>query len=126
VPVQVIDERRNEMRSRLTKLGAGLAALAALAAGGSALASAGHKTHAAKPPMSQSLTSLPAVSKGTEPAPSEPDADAVQQGDQSAPDTAAEQAGLENGQASESGPSDGPGGYADTSPNADTQQDGEH
>src|SRR5438445_665739 len=81
--------KENEMRSRLTKLGAGLAALAALAAGGSALASAGHKTHAAKPPMSQSLTSLPAVSKGTEPAPSEPDADTVQQGDQSAPDTVA-------------------------------------
>ena len=107
------------MRSRLTKLGAGLAALAALAAGGSALASAGHKTHAAKTPMNQSRTSLPAVSKSTEPAPSESDADNIQQGGQSAPDTPSEQA-------SESGPSDGPGGYADATPNADTQQDGEH
>ena len=114
------------MRSRLTKLGAGLAALAALTAGGSALASAGHKTHAAKTPMSQSRTSLPAVSKSTEPAPSESDTDTVQQGDQSAPDTTGARAGLESEQASESGPSDGPGGYADTSPNADTQQEGEH
>src|SRR5438445_6662291 len=89
--------KENEMRSRLTKLGAGLAALAALAAGGSALASAGHKTHAAKTPMNQSRTSLPAVSKSTEPAPSESDADNIQQGGQSAPDTPSEQA-------SESGP----------------------
>jgi len=28
--------------------------------------------------------------------------------------------------ASETGPGDGPGGYADTNPNADTQQQGEH
>jgi hypothetical protein len=58
------------------------------------------------------------------------DGDNVQQGDQSAPDTAqapesaTEQTGSES--ASESGPSDGPGGYADTNANADTQQVGEN
>jgi hypothetical protein len=51
------------------------------------------------------------------------DTDNIQQGDQTSSDTAdaqSEQA------ASESGPSDGPGGYADTNANADTQQQGEH
>jgi hypothetical protein len=56
-----------------------------------------------------------------------PDTDTLQQGDQSAPDTAAESAPETAGEsASETGPSDGPGGYADTNPNADTQQQGEH
>ena len=98
------------MRSRLTKLGAAIAALGALAVGGSALASA-----ADSPPVQQNQDS------GAN----------VQQGDQSVPDTgqAGEQAGEEaNSESSSesSAASDGPGGYADTVANADTQQTGEH
>ncbi len=55
--------------------------------------------------------------------PSATDTDNVQQGDQSGSDqadAASEQA------SSEAGPSDGPGGYADTNPNADTQQQGDN
>src|SRR5207253_963328 len=119
--------RRNDMRTRLTKLAAALAAIAALAVGGSALASAGSKANPPTPP-----TQAAAAQSGQETA-SSVDTDNVQQGDQSAPDsshpaaeTAAEQAGSESEQAGEAGPSDGPGGYADTNPNADTQQQGEH
>lgn len=109
------------MRNRLTRIGAGLAAVAALAFGGSALASAAQKVHQTTPPApaAQPVELQSAV-----------DGDNVQQGDQTSPDAASgteqssEQAG--EGAAAESGPSDGPGGYADTSPNADTQQQGEH
>jgi len=115
------------MRARLTKLGAVMAALAALAFGGSTLASAGSKANAPAPP---------AASQSREA--TFPDTDNVQQGDQSAPDTnasaeggssASEQSGSESeqaGESSESGQSDGPGGYADSNANADTQQEGEH
>ena len=52
------------------------------------------------------------------------DADTLQQGDQSAPDNVV---ASESGQSeSESGVSDGPGGYADSNANADTQQQGEN
>jgi hypothetical protein len=112
------------MRARLTKVAAALAAVTALAVGGSAIASAGSK---ANPPA------LPAVTQPQQDTTTSVDGDNVQQGDQSAPDTAqapeavsTEQAGSESEQAAESGPSDGPGGYADTSANADTQQVGEH
>jgi hypothetical protein len=75
------------------KLGAAVAALASLAVGGSALASAAqHKSNTANKPA------------------------VVQQG---------EPAG-ESASESETGAGDGPGGYADTSDNADTQQQGEH
>jgi hypothetical protein len=95
------------------KLGAALAALTALAVGGSALASA-----------AQHKSNTPAQVNVVQPT---ADTDTVQEGDQSAPDTAAESAGESASEsASETGPSDGPGGYADTSPNADTQQEGEH
>jgi hypothetical protein len=106
------------MRSRLTKVGVTIAALAALAVGGSALAGAAQNNAPAK---------APAFSQGSEPA--VPDSDNVQQGDQSAPDNPGEKAsesGSESESASESGPSDGPGGYADSNPNADTHQQGEH
>ena len=107
------------MRNRISKLGAGIAAIAVLAFGGAALASAAQNSHPT-PPAPQ-----PAEVQAT-------DGDNVQQGDQAAADTAssAEQASEGAGDAesasSESGPGDGPGGYADTSPNADTQQQGEH
>ena len=109
------------MSNRLTKIGAALAAVAALAVGGSAIAGAAQKSAPKKP----------AVSQSTEPV--TPDMDNVQQGDQSAPDTgsaseqASESASESAGEsASESGASDGPGGYADSNANADTQQQGEH
>ena len=106
------------MRSRLTKLAAALVALTALAVGGSQLASAGSK---ASPPAPPVVTQDQGVGSA--------DTDQLQQGDQSAPDNAAEQAGSESESAaseSESGPSDGPGGFADSNAGADTQQQGEH
>jgi cytoskeletal protein RodZ len=104
------------MRARLMKFGAGVAALAAFALGGSALASAGSGPQTVPPAQAQSATD------------SGPN---VQQGDQSAPDTgsAAEEASSEapSESSSESAAvNDGPGGYADTVANADTQQTGEH
>jgi hypothetical protein len=109
------------MSNRLTKIGASVAAVAALAVGGSAIAGAAQKS---PPPK-------PAVSQGQEP--SAPDTDNVQQGDQSTPDTgsaseqASDAASESTGEsASESDVSDGPGGYADANANADTQQQGEH
>ena len=87
------------MRTHLIKLGAALTAITAFAVGGSALASAAHKT---APPAPAAQT---------------------QQGDQTSSDATGAQT---ERVASESGPSDGPGGYADTNANADTQQQGEH
>jgi hypothetical protein len=106
------------MRSRLTKIGAALAAVAALAVGGSAIAGAAQKGAPAKPA---------AVLQNE--VPGAADTDNVQQGDQSAPDnaSASEQASESTGEsASESAASDGPGGYADSAANADTQQQGEN
>lgn len=102
------------MRSRLTKIGAALAAVAALAVGGSAIAGAAQKGAPAKPA---------AVLQNE--VPGAPDTDNVQQGDQSAPDnaSASEQASESTG---ESAASDGPGGYADANANAETQQQGDH
>jgi len=80
------------MSNRLTKIGAALAAVAALAVGGSAIAGAAQKSAPPKPAVSQSQEPLA------------PDTDNVQQGDQTAPDPA--------------GPSDGPGGHADEPGNA--------
>src|SRR5579859_3676849 len=93
-----------DMRNRLTKIGAGIAAIAALAFGGSALASAAQKVHQTTPPAP--------INQPTE-SQSATDSDNVQQGDQTSPDTAsstdqAEQAG--ESVSAESGPSDGPGG----------------
>jgi hypothetical protein len=111
-----------------------LAALAAFALGGSALASAAHKSTRPTPPAAQTQTQTQAnqvapdgsAEVADNPAEAQSgaaDTDNVQQGDQ----TGSEPAGSQSEQASsESGPSDGPGGYADTSPGADTQQQGEN
>jgi hypothetical protein len=121
------------MHSRFTKFAASIAALAALAVGGSAIASAAHKTGTPSPPAQTSSTVAPAT-----------DGDNVQQGDQSTPDApgaaaesaasesttagekpdAAEQPGTAETPGSEVDANDGPGGHADSSPNADTQQEG--
>jgi hypothetical protein len=98
------------MRSHLTKLGAALVALAALAVGGSALASANGGGN--------SPAKAPTVLKQQAP----PVAD-VENNDSAAESTAES---TESG--SEATGDDGPGGYADEpgNPNADTQQQGEH
>jgi FtsP/CotA-like multicopper oxidase with cupredoxin domain len=109
------------MRARLMKVGAALAALGALAVGGSTLASAGSKQAPPSPPAAAEKAGVEAQQGA--------DTDTLQQGDQSAPDTAAEAAGSESesaSESSESGVSDGPGGYADSNANADTQQQGEN
>lgn len=117
------------MRSRLTKLSATVAALAALAVGGSALASAAHTTAPPATPSQQGNQAAPtiepadATDNSAEAASGAVDTDNIQQGDQTSSDTAGAQS---EQAASESGPSDGPGGYADTNANADTQQQGEH
>jgi hypothetical protein len=114
------------MRARLTKLGLAAAALAALAVGGSTLASA---SGSGSPPAHQ-----PAI---VEPAAAQADTDTIQ--DVNGKDDATEPAGAEENDASEAAESgsesgseepgdDGPGGWADEpgNPNADTQQEGEH
>lgn len=92
---------------RLTKLGASIAALTALATGGAAIAgAAGNPNPPTSPPAVQPL-----------------DGDSVQQGDQSSPDTGS---GMETSgeapAASETGSevagNDGPGGHADEPGNA--------
>lgn len=103
--------------------------LAALAFGGSSLAAANQKASTPSAPAvsqeQQGDQSAPDVTAGEQS--QAIDTDNVQQGDQSGTDQAGEAASSESEQAtSESGPSDGPGGYADTNPNADTQQQGEH
>ncbi len=117
------------MRSRLTKIGASIGALAALAVGGSTLASAA-QTGSTPPPAAQVQvgqqgqdTSTATTDNQAEAQVGAVDTDNVQQGDQSGSDTTTSPSETAN---SESAASDGPGGYADTNPNADTQQTGEH
>ena len=105
------------MRTRFKKLTVALAALAAFAAGGAALASAADKGSPPAPP-----TQAQAGPADNQAASDAADTDNLQQGDQTAPDTAGPS---QEEQATESS-SDGPGGYADTSQNADTQQEGQH
>lgn len=109
------------MRTRFTKVMAGLAALTALALGGSAIAGAGQN---AKP------TKVPTVSSQEQPGQAPmADADTLQQG--SGADDATEPAGSEKAEAAETPGSekagdDGPGGHADEpgDPNADHQFEG--
>src|SRR5207302_7666267 len=114
--VSIEPNQGGDMSNRLTKIGAALAAVAALAVGGSAIAGAAQKGAPPKPAVSQSQEPLA------------PDTDNVQQGDQSAPDTASASASEQASEsasesagesASESSASDGPGGYADSNANAD-------
>jgi len=107
------------MRARLTKVGAAVAALAALAVGGSALASAGSNPKPAAPPAAEQPD-------GTAKA----DTDTIQ--DENGKDDATEQSGSAENESAESGSEvagdDGSGGWADEpgNPNANTQQEGEH
>jgi hypothetical protein len=111
------------MRTRITKLLAGLTAVTALAVGGAAISSAAGKTPPVNPPAA---VNPPAVNP-----PAATDGDTLQQGDQTSPDTAADAAETSSeAPSSESGSevvgNDGPGGHADEpgNPNADNQFEG--
>jgi hypothetical protein len=122
------------MRKRLTKVGAAIAALAALAVGGSALASAaGGGSQPAKAPAVVQKVTPKAEAPAKEPAEKAggaADTDSIQ--DENGKDDASEPAGNETAERAESGSEvpgdDGPGGHADEpgNPNADTQQEGEN
>jgi hypothetical protein len=100
------------MNRKTTIVGLGVAAIAAGALSvGTAFASP------QTPTTAKVANSSPAAET-----PGATDGDNVQQGDQTGPDTAdTEVAGSEA-----PGASDGPGGYADQNPNANTQQEGAH
>ena len=121
------------MRKRVTKLAAAIAAIAAFAAGGAALATgAGTGSPPAPPAPAQAqqggqvtdaqATDQPAGEAPDNEAGSPADTDTVQQGDQTMPDTA----GASQEEQATEATTDSPGGYADTVPNAYTQQEGEH
>jgi hypothetical protein len=121
-------KKEYSMRARFTKLAVTLAALAALAVGGSALANAAQsKSHAnPAPPV---VANTPAATAAETPAETADaaDTDTLQQGDQTGadtPDPAGSAAESATESASESAASDGPGGHADPSDTADTQQQG--
>lgn len=98
------------MNVKLTVAGVGVAVATVAALGaGTAFASTKSATQSSVPAAVQS-----AVQTQTAPTPSTPE---VQEPAAGTPEAAG---------AAETGPSDGPGGYADTNPNADTQQQGEH
>ncbi len=112
------------MKNKIKKSVLTLAALGALALGGSALAAGGTGNHAQPAQNTPGATQgeQSGEQAGTE-APdrgeaadskSGPDTDNVQQGDQSGPDTG-EKPGDESG--SEAPNNDGPGGHADEAPN---------
>jgi hypothetical protein len=87
------------MRRRLTKVAAMVGVLAALAVGGSTLASATQKANPPKAPAvsrPQPTNQAPPAGEDTADG-TTADTDNVQQGDQSAPDTKAEQAGEKEG-----------------------------
>jgi hypothetical protein len=91
------------MIKRLKTLSGLTAALAVLALGGSAIASAAR--HAVKPSHHAKTTS--------------PDTDSIQAGDQTSPDTN----GVNASEASEEGtPSDGPGGHEDPEGDVENQE----
>ena len=111
------------MRSRITKLGAALAALAALAVGGSALASASGNAPAKAPSVLKQQAPPATTAESND---SAADTDSIQ--DQSGKDTAAESGAESAESGSEVAGNDGPGGHADEpgNPNADTQQEGQN
>lgn len=134
------------MRKRMVKLGAALAALAALAVGGSALATAagGGGSQPAKAPAAvqpdTATSEAPDPAEKAEPA-GAADTDTLQ--DENGKDDATEAPGNEAAEGPEGpeGPEgaegakgaekpgdDGPGGWADEpgNPNADTQQEGQN
>ena len=124
------------MRKRLKTTMGAAAALAALALGGSAIASATQSTkgNGTKHAVKQAVTKSPETTGG-------PDTDSVQSGDQSSPDTASAKAssaspsetpGTESSSETSSesssegsSASDGPGGHEDAAGNVDYQSEGQ-
>jgi hypothetical protein len=121
------------MLKRLKITAGAVGAFAALALGGAALAGAtsgGTPTQGPAPVAATEVTTGPDVGAN------------IQSGDQNTPDTASastsaaapadgtadtpESATSESSTSETATPSDGPGGWADASPNADTQQQGEN
>jgi hypothetical protein len=131
------------MKSRFTKILAGLAALTAFALGGAALATAGGGGKAqpakvvnakvAKAKVAKAKVAKATPAKALQQRSAQPDTDTIQ--DENGKDDATETPGApenETADAAETGSevpgNDGPGGHADEpgNPNADTQQEGEH
>ena len=117
------------MRNRITKVLAGLAALAALALGGAALASAGQGGSQAKKPAVPANAAKPAATKAGAPV---ADTDSLQ--DENGKDDATESPAAEQNEGPETAESgseipgdDGQGGHADEpdNPNADHQFEGQ-
>lgn len=107
------------MRTRLSKILAALAVLTALVAGGAALASGATSRQHQAPAPAATIGDPADTGNAEQPDQADPaETDTAQQGDQSSTDAAEPQAGESS--------NDGPGGYADASPNADMQQQGEH
>jgi len=98
-----------------------LAAVAVLGLG--ALGGAAVRANATTSPTPDAATTLSAPAEAPEADVNAPDADNVQEGDQTTPDTAAEAAGEQEG--SEAPGNDGPGGHADAPGNVDHQFEGE-
>ena len=130
------------MRSRLTKIVAGLAALAALALGGATLASAGDSTPVGSTPAvvvpgapaADAETNDTGQKADTETADGNKAADTDSIQSENGKDNATEQPGSEQASGSETAESgseapgnDGPGGHADEpgNPNADHQAEGQ-
>jgi len=110
----VIHQKGHARMYKQVKMGAGaVAGLAALALGGSAIASANQSA-----PHHRAASVVSTVS---EPAAAGRDTDNVQSGDQTAPDSAAVSKASELNTSESSSPSDGPGGHADPAGNVDNQ-----
>jgi hypothetical protein len=112
------------MRKRVRRFGGAAAALAALALGGSAIASATqHKPSPSKPAAATSLAPEPTGGS---------DGDNVQAGDQSSPDAAVKAPSAPPSTTSEAGTetettavSDGPGGHEDPEGDVENQSEGQ-
>jgi hypothetical protein len=119
------------MRKRMKTIGVATAALAALALGGSALASATQQTAtSAKHPAVTNKSGVPEKTTG-------PDTDRIQSGDQTTPDkrgakassvstsetSTSETASETTSESENASPSDGPGGHEDPAGNVEFQSE---
>jgi hypothetical protein len=129
--VVVIEKGESDMRARMTKLIAGLAAISALAVGGAALAGAAGKQ---APPVNPPAA-VAGVQQGSQTAPDtgttgeQPGESATESSSESASEPAGESSTESAAEAagSEVAGNDGPGGHADEpgNPNADHQFEGQ-
>jgi hypothetical protein len=120
------------MRARMTKLFAGVAAIAALAVGGSALAgAAGNQAAPTKAPAVAAKTLKAVGPTGVNQAPGDPSQESATETAEGAPESASEAASETASEPAESASevpgSDRPGGHADEpgNPTADHQFEGQ-